>query len=325
MSVWLRPCRLGGDGHDLGLTPAARRQTNPDTSERVALSRPRTWLNRTSRQTNHFCCLTAPFYTTPLSTLAASLNKMASLNHKHSTTIALILALLALLSFAAASQAAVRPPTPSTCLCQNGFGSQLKCGDACTAFCTGRGTTVQKCVAANLASSFATADSAATAASLASDAEAHMVAKAMFAIPCDLCEVAIGDIQRIKEANCVQTLDNACKIVQKKFPQVKCSSLIETLACGVVRTLLANVNPQQVCSKYARCQVPDAALLQAQQLEQAAVAVNGAQATVQCQCVNNGNGNSFQAVLVNSDCGACNALCHQKLGPNNLSINCNAN
>ena len=88
------------------------------------------------------------------------------------------------------------------------------------------------------------------------ETEAFMVQKAMFAIPCDLCEVTVADVQKIPEASCATALDNACKVVQNKFPQVKCSNLLETLACGVVRTLLTSQTPAQICTQVAKCQAP---------------------------------------------------------------------
>lgn len=97
------------------------------------------------------------------------------------------------------------------------------------------------------------------AASPVTETEALLVQKAMFAIPCDLCEVTIADVQKIPEASCVTAIDNACKVVQKKFPEVKCSNLLETLACGVVRTLLESQTPVQICTQIAKCQAADAA------------------------------------------------------------------
>ena len=163
------------------------------------------------------------------------------------STLAVLLALLALASIALAL------PGPGTCTCaKNGAkGDVASCDTAdCYNFCKGKGATgTEKCV---------TKPKRAFAAEMSpvTETEAFMVQKAMFAIPCDLCEVTVADVQRIPESSCVTAIDNACKVVQKKFPQVKCSNLLETLACGVVRTQLANVNPQEVCNKYARCQVP---------------------------------------------------------------------
>ena len=101
-----------------------------------------------------------------------------------------------------------------------------------------------------------TADAATTGTSPITETEAFMVQKAMFAIPCDLCEVTVADVQKIPEASCVTALDNACKVVQNKLPAVKCSNLLETLACGVVRTLLESQTPAQICTQVAKCQAP---------------------------------------------------------------------
>jgi hypothetical protein len=197
------------------------------------------------------------------------------------STIVVLLALLALASIALAL------PGPGTCTCaKNGAkGDVASCDTAdCYNFCKGKGATGTESCVTKPKRAFATETSPVT------ETEAFMVQKAMFAIPCDLCEVTVADVQKIPEASCVTALDNACKVVQNKFPDVKCSTLLETLACGVVRTLLVNLNPQEVCTKYARCQVPtlemqpQAPMLQAKQAKPVTFAVQGVTGTVKCSC-----------------------------------------
>jgi hypothetical protein len=165
------------------------------------------------------------------------------------SNLAVLIALLALASIALAL------PGPGTCTCaKNGAkGDVGSCDTAeCYNFCKGKGATgTEKCVTKPK-------HTLSTAAKMSpiTETEAFMVQKAMFAIPCDLCEVTVADVQKIPEASCVTALDNACKVVQKKFPEVKCSNLLETLACGVVRTLLTSQTPAQICTQVAKCQAP---------------------------------------------------------------------
>ena len=86
-----------------------------------------------------------------------------------------------------------------------------------------------------------------------SEAETYFLQKFMIKIPCDVCEATLMEVRQIPEAQCVNAMDNACTTLQKKFPSITCSKLVETLACGVARTTLANIDPAIACSKYAKC------------------------------------------------------------------------
>ena len=172
------------------------------------------------------------------------------------STIAVLLAvaLCALASIAAA--------LPGACHCAtNHYTVDVASCDTteCHDYCFNHaGTTGWTCKPKPQAQrALATAQSDSETAPVITETEAFMVQKAMLAIPCDLCEVTVADVQKIPEASCATALDNACKVVQAKFPQVKCSNLLETLACGVVRTLLNSQTPAQICTQVAKCQASD--------------------------------------------------------------------
>jgi hypothetical protein len=176
------------------------------------------------------------------------------------STLAVLLALVALASIALASPPRPNPPKFS-CWCSGGqISTTATCGPTCDAFCTsfnhdGRVFKALDCKNHPALSVNPEALEVTLAqTSPVTETEAFMVQKAMFAIPCDLCEVTVADVQKIPEASCVSAIDNACKVVQKKFPEVKCSNLLETLACGVVRTLLESQTPAQICTQVAKCQ-----------------------------------------------------------------------
>jgi hypothetical protein len=155
--------------------------------------------------------------------------------------------------------------------------------------------------------------------SAVTETEALMVQKAMFAIPCDMCEVIITDIQNIPEASCVTALDNACKVVQNKFPEVRCSTLLEILACGVVRTLLVNANPQEVCTQYAKCQAsafdmqPQARALK---VKPAALAAQAVTMTAKCYCAGTNSSGAFvsvsEQIYSTEGCYPCFLYCREQ-------------
>jgi hypothetical protein len=156
------------------------------------------------------------------------------------------------------------------------------------------------------------------------ETEALMVQTAMSFIPCDVCEATVSDIKKVSDSGCATAIDNACRVAQKKFPQVSCSPLLEKLTCGVLQHLLDSQTPAQICAQVAQCQAPVPSahalpLIVPHSLSPAAAGTNNG--VVQCQCNKNG-GNSWSATFSTCNCNACDDACHDMFGPDRVVIYC---
>jgi hypothetical protein len=67
-------------------------------------------------------------------------------------------------------------------------------------------------------------------------------------IPCALCEATIDNVAKIPESQCVTLIGSVCTTLK-----INCSPFVETLACGAIKTLLANANSTTICTKYVKC------------------------------------------------------------------------